>query len=186
MSKKTKLNELAALAGGWDKLTQQIWPLLSKNKQDALMKHLKTPAHDPLELYFKEACKIKAFGKGSGRPNKYNQLGLLWVWQALNEMKRLGIGTSRLDRLKKIICFVIDSRNNRLTGLSPSMKDRLRDHTARAAVPEIDLDALCNGKQKPNTIITSYAKHLNEHSSFFKILTVSYDTNTVPSKKPVK
>ncbi|MBP7991102.1 MAG: hypothetical protein KAY91_00415 [Rhodocyclaceae bacterium] len=174
MSDKTKLNELAALAGDWRKLALQMWPLLSANKQKQLKTQLTKSPEDPLLEYFKDACAIKFGMPKTGRPSKYNTFAMLWVWLALEAMKRLDIGNSQIDRLKKVVCYVTDPKNQNIPGLPQSLKDRLRDLDPKTAVPQVDLCALAEGRQKQHTAIETYGKHLTKFTPYFKSMCGKY------------
>lgn len=136
MSKQINLDELAALAGGWECLAKKLWQHTAKRERDLAVKRI-CPKNETTEADGFQWTAMRANRRGP--KVKYNLLGLGAVFLALDYMQREDIGnTNRLGRIKMLVAYVNNPKSNRIVGLPQTLREMLTDEYSYNIVPESD------------------------------------------------
>lgn len=136
MSDEAKLKALAALAGGWENLAKQLWKQTPKRERGKAIKRI-TPPSEPTESERFQWSTMQA--RRRGPKVKYNRFGLGAVYLALDYMQLHNIGnTDKTGRVKLLVAYINAPKQNRITGLAPSIREMLTDEYAYNIAPVSD------------------------------------------------
>lgn len=153
MDEQIELDKLAEHAGGWENLAKKLWKHTPKPERARAIRRI-VPQSEPTEAEKLSASFQRSSLKSSrrGPKVKYDPFGLIAVYLALDYMKLHNIGnTDKTGRTKLLVAYVNDPKNNRITGLQPSLRQMLTEDYEYSIVPR---------SETPDAI-AAYVKHLD-------------------------